>query len=52
MKTDSILLADLFENFIKVSNKDYGINSFFCVSICSYTLQCCLKYTVIKLQTL
>ena len=43
MKTDIILLTDVFEKFIKVSTKDYGINPLYCVSLCSYTLQCCLK---------
>ena len=46
------MLTDVFEKFIKVSTKDYGINPLYCVSICSYTVQCCLKYTDIKLQTL
>ena len=52
MKTDIILLADVFEKFIKVSTKEYGINTLYCVSICSYTYQCELKYTGNKLQTL
>ena len=41
MKIDYILLADVFEKNIKVSIIDYGINPLSCVSICSYTLQCC-----------
>ena len=40
LKTDVILLADIFEKFIKVSVKEFGIN------------QCGLKYTSIKLDTL
>ena len=40
MKTDIILLADVFEKFIKVSNKDYGNIPLYCVSTCSYSLQC------------
>ena len=52
MKTNNIVLADVIEKFINVSIKDYEINPFYCDSICSYTLQCCLKYTDIKLQTL
>ena len=39
MKTDIILLADVFEKFIKVSNEDYGSIPFYCVSTCSYSLQ-------------
>ena len=50
-KTDIILLADVFENFIKVSTENYGCFPLNCVSICSYSSQCCLKYTDIKLQT-
>ena len=52
MKTDTFLLADVFENFINVSTKDYGISPLCSVSICNYTLQCCVKCTKIKLQTL
>ena len=51
MKADNILLADFFEKYIKVSTKEYGINPLYCVSICSYTYQCGLKYTGINLQT-
>ena len=51
-KSDVILLADVFEKFVKVSTKEYGINPLYCVSLPSYTYQCALKYTDIKLQTL
>ena len=34
MKTDIILLADVFEKSVKVCTKDYGIIPLFCVSIC------------------
>ena len=51
-KSDVILLADVFENFVKVSTKEYGINPLYCVSLPGYTYQCALKYTDIKLQTL
>ena len=34
-----------------MSLKDYGISPLCCVSICSFTLQCCLEYTSFKLQT-
>ena len=46
------MLADIFEKFIKVSTKNYGNNPLYCVSIYGYTLQCCLKYMDIKLQTI
>ena len=51
-KSDVILLADVFENFVKVSTEEYKINPLYCVSLPGYTYQCALKYTDIKLQTL
>ena len=51
-KSDVILLADVFEKFVKVSTKEYKINPFYCVSLPGCTYQCALKYTNIKLQTL
>ena len=51
-KSDVILLADVFEKFIKVSTEEYKINPLYCVSLPGYTYQCALKYTDIKLQTL
>ena len=51
-KSDVILLADIFEKFVKVSTEEYKINSLYCVSLPGYTYQCALKYTDIKLQTL
>ena len=51
-KSDVILLADVFEKFVKVSFEEYKINPLYCVSLPGYTYQCALKYTNIKLQTL
>ena len=51
-KSDVILLADVFEKFVKVSTEEYKINPLYCVSLLGYTYQCALKYTDIKLQTL
>ena len=51
-KSDVILLADVFEKFVKVSTKEYKINPLYCVSLPGFTYQCALKYTDIKLQTL
>ena len=51
-KSDVILLADVFENFVKVSAEEYKINPLYCVSLPGFTYQCALKYTDIKLQTL
>ena len=51
-KSDVILLADVFEKFVKVSTEEYKINPLYCVSLPGYTYQWALKYTDIKLQTL
>ena len=52
LKSDVILLADVFEKFIKVSIKEFEINPLYCVSLPGYTWECGLKHTNIKLQTL
>ena len=52
LKSDVILLADVYEKFIKISVEEYGINPLYCVSLPGYTWQCGLKYTGINLQTL
>ena len=52
LKSDVILLADVFEKFIKISVEEYGINPLYCVSLPGYTGQCGMKYTNINLQTL
>ena len=52
LKSDVLLLADVFEKFVKVSTEVYGINPLYCVSLPGYTYQCASKYTDIKLQTL
>ena len=52
LKSDVILLAGIFEKFIKVSNNQFKNNPLYCVSLPGYTWECSLKYTNIKLQTL
>ena len=52
MKSDVLLLADVFEKFVKVSTEEYGINPLYCVILPGYTFHCALKYTNIKLQSL
>ena len=52
LKSDVLLLACVFENFLKISVKEYCINLLYCVSLPSYTWQCGLKHTGINLQTL
>ena len=51
LKSDVLLLACVFEKFIKVSVNEFGINPLYCVSLPGYTWQCGLKYTGINLQT-
>ena len=52
LKSDVLLLACVFEKFIKVSVNEFGINPLFCVSLPGYNWQYGLKYTGINLQTL
>ena len=52
LKSDILLLACVFEKFIKISVNQYDINPLYCVSLPGYTWQCGLKYTGINLQTL
>ena len=49
LKSDLILLTDVFEKFVKVSTEDYGFNPLYCISLPGYTYQCALKYTDNKL---
>ena len=52
LKSDVLLLACVFEKFIKVSVNEFEINPLYCVSLPGYTWECGLKYTGINLQTL
>ena len=52
LKSDILLLACVFEKFIKLSVNEYGFNPLYCVSLPGYTRQCGLKYTGANLQTL
>ena len=52
LKSDVLLLACVFEKFIKVSINEFKINPLYCVSLPGYTWQCGLKYTGINLQTI
>ena len=49
LRSDVIFLADVFEKFVKISTKEYGINPVYCVSLPGYTYQRALKYTDNKL---
>ena len=52
MKSNVLVLACVFEKFIKVLNIEFEINLLYCVSLPGYTRQCGLKYTGTNLQTL
>ena len=52
LESDVLLLTCVFEKFIKVSVKEFGINPLYFVSLPGYTWQCGFKYTGINLQTL
>ena len=51
-KSDVMLLADVFEKFVKVSTKEHDISPLYCLSLPSYAYERALQYTDIKLQTL
>ena len=51
-KSDVLLLACVFEKFIKVSQNEFGISPLYFVSLPGYTWACGLKHTNIRLQTL
>ena len=52
LKSDVILLTDIFEIFFRVSYKQFKINPLYCVGFPGFTWECGLKYPNIKLQTL
>ena len=51
LKSDVILLADVFKKTINTFSEEDGINPLYCVSLASYTWQCGMKYYNIKIQT-
>ena len=52
LKSDVLLLACVFEKFMKVSIYKFGINPLYCVYLPGCTWQCVLKNTGNNLQTL
>ena len=50
LRTNVLLLACVFEKFIKVAVNEFDINPLFCVSLPVYTWRCGLKNTGINLQ--
>ena len=51
LKRDVLLLASVFEKFIKVSFDEFDNNPLCCVSLPGYIWQCGLKHTGTNLQT-
>ena len=51
LKSDVLLLAYVFEKFIKVSVNEHALNPLYCVSLPGFTWHCGLKYTGINLET-
>ena len=49
IRSDVLLLACVFEKFIKGSVNEFGIDPLYCVSLPGYIWQCGLKYTGINL---
>ena len=52
LKSDVLLLACVFEKFVKISVNENSTIPLYCVSLPGYTWQCGLKFTGINLQTL
>ena len=52
LKSDVLLLACVFEKFIKVSVNEFGINLLYFVRLPGFIRQCGSKYTRMNLQTL
>ena len=50
LKMDNLQLADVFENFVKSSAREYNINSLYSYSLPGYTWKAGLKLTNIKLD--
>ena len=50
-KSDVLLLACVYEKFIKVSFIEFDLNPLYCVSLPGYTSECGLQYNGIYLQT-
>ena len=50
VKSDTLLLADIFENFRDTSLKTYGIDPAYFVSLPGFAWHACLKVIGIKLE--
>lgn len=52
LKTDVMLLTDIFENFRDKAHKTYGLDPAWYYTMPGYTWNCMLKYTECKLETI
>ena len=50
LKNDVLLLTDIFQNYIDICKKDYGINPLYSYSTPSFTWKAGLKMTGVKLD--
>ena len=50
LKMDVLPLADVFENFVERSTREYNINPSYSYSLPGYTWKACLKFTKVKLD--
>jgi hypothetical protein len=52
LKTDVLLLADVFENFREMGMKYYGLDPSHYLTLPSYSFDACLKFTGVELELL
>ena len=52
VQSDTLLLADIFENFRDMSLKIYGLDPAYFVSLPRFAWHACLKIAVVKLELL
>ena len=52
VKSDTILLADIFTNFRKLCLDTYKLDPVYFLSLTGFALEACLKYTQVKLELL
>ena len=52
LKSDVLLLACVFEKFIKASVNEFSINPLYCISLPGYTWLYCIGFTVLELSKL
>jgi hypothetical protein len=50
LKTDVLLLADVFEYFRKLGHESYGLDAAMFLTLPAFSWDCCLKFTEAKLE--